>query len=734
MKRPMLVSGTAIGLSSAILVLTGITALPFLLLITVSVFILYLIKPLKLRQKIIIPTICISVILSCVCFTAYHLTKIAPSMKLDKVVTSISGKIITTPQTNSYGTNFTLKTDTIGNNEHTTKISVFVPLGSEKDFKLYDYISLSNTKLEIVRDDYNNPDSTSMGDGVILETTAENINILWESERTPYYYCLRFKELVTEQIKSYLDSYDSGFLLGMLFGDKENLDSDITNDFSKTGIAHLLAVSGLHTGTWCSYIIIFLKLLRLKEKTHNAICLLFLCGFCVVSAFTPSVLRASIMMAVVLLAPFFKEEQDSLNSLGFAVTLLVLKNPYIITSVSFLLSVSATLGVLISPYISTKVTKLIRSIKNTKIQKLVCYFSNNLIISSFADLFTLPVMAYFFGTFSIVAPLTNILCVKLSFWGMLLGIVSTAVSFIPQNAVQLTSVFLFRITSLLLRLVMKTADYIANFKFCSIPVHKEYFIIGIFISVLLLLIAFLIFKKKQNAKIIKAFSVVCAVSMALCIVLPCTKLTPSTLTVLNVGNGVNVSIRSGLHYGFLNCGTNTDDTPYNYLPRATCENLEYTYISKYNTKTNSITALLSNHFPDTTIVTEYVKESFRENGKELPDNTIIADTYKYTLNNEITLETVDTYGMNCAIIESSEKSVAVCYGTHTDLNTVFDSYGTPDILILSQNIPEELPENVETLIISSGSDVIINKNITTLKTQCNEFYTTAEDGNIKILM
>ena len=260
MKRPMLVSGTAIGLSSAFLVFFGIGALPFLLLGAVSVFIIYFIKPLNLREKIIIPTICISVFLSCIFFSAYHFSKITPATKLDNTITDISGKIITTPQETPYGIRFTLKTDKIGNNDKSNKIQVYLNTDYDTELKLYDYISLPDTKLEIVRDEYNKPDASSISDNIIVETQAKYCNSLWESERTPYYYCLRFKEIITEQIKAYLPQYNAGFILGMLFGDKTEIDPDITNDFRATGIAHLLAVSGLHTSVWCGYIIAFLKL------------------------------------------------------------------------------------------------------------------------------------------------------------------------------------------------------------------------------------------------------------------------------------------------------------------------------------------------------------------------------------------------------------------------------------------------------------------------------------------
>lgn len=729
----MLVSGTAIGLSSLFLILFGIKALPFLFLSAALVFVFCFIKPLKLKEKIIIPTICISVIVSCIFFGIFHFTKIAPATSIDNTITEISGKIITTPQQTSRGTEFILKADKIGNNK-STKIQVYLNSEYSIDLKLYDYISLPSTKLTVIKNDYNNPDAVSISDGVILEASANDGNVLWQSEKTPYYYCLRFKEIVTEKVNAYLTDYDAGFLLGMLFGDKTNLDSDIKNDFRVTGIAHLLAVSGLHTSIWCAYIIAFLKLFKTKEKLRNIVCLAFLCGLCVVSAFTPSVMRASIMMAVVLLAPLFNEEQDSLNSLGFGVCILTLNNPYIITSVSFLLSVSATLGVLLANRFTLSVNKTINKIKSNIGKKVFEYFESNLVISAFTGLFTLPVSAFFFGTFCTIAPITNILCVKPAFWGMLSGTVSTFVSLIPFDAAHNLTTILFKITSILLRFVTGIADFIADFKYCSFPVHKEYFILGIILILLISLIGFVIFKGKKNTKIVKILAVVCSVIMVLCIALPCTTLTPPTLTITNVGNGLNAGIRSGLHYAFFNCGTSSDETPYSTLPSATSESLDFVYISAYDTKNNSLTNGLANSKPETILLTSDVKNSYRESDKQFPTNTIISDSYTYTLNNEINVTTIDTHPAPCVIIERNEKKAFLCYGSKLNLNVLFDTYGTPDILVLSKALPEELPKKVDTLIISSDSDVIINKNLPALKKQCNNFYTTAENGDIKIIL
>lgn len=734
MKRPMLVSGTAIGLSTAFLVLSGIGALPFLLLGAVSVFIVYFIKPLKLKEKIIIPTICISVVLACIFFGAYHFTKIAPAKKLHNTVTDISGKIITTPQETAFGTKFTLKTDRIGNKNQSTKIQVLLNSDYETDFKLYDYISLPDTELTIVKNEYNKPDADSMSDGIILEAQASSLNILWKCEKTPYYYCLRLKEIVTEQITSYLDNFHAGLILGMLFGDKALLDGDITNDFRATGIAHLLAVSGLHTSTWCGYIIALLKLFRIKEKWRNIACLLFLSLLCIVSAFTPSVMRASIMMAIVLFAPFFNEEQDALNSLGFAMGVLVLNNPYVITSPSFLLSFLATLGILVSINITAKAEGKLLKIKINPIRKIAEYISSSMLTSVFAGIFTLPVVAYFFGFFSVLSPISNIICVKPAFWSLLSAVVAAAISFIPNNITHSLSIFLFDITELLSDFVINTADALEKFRFCTLPTHKEYFICGIILVALTSFLSFLVYTKKKNKAIIKLSAVISAVFMILSIILPCTRLTPATVSVINVENGVNVSLRQGLSYAYFNCGASSDDISYDVVPVSKCESLDFLYIGNANETTNKLTNALLSYSPEATVITQYSKGALNESNVELTENTIIADSYIYRFNEEITIETVDTYPVGCVIIKGYEKTVAISYGSSSELDFIFNTYGTPDILVLSESIPEGLPENVNTLIISSNSDIIINKNISALKNQCNKFYTTAENGDLKIIL
>ena len=136
--------------------------------------------------------------------------------------------------------------------------------------------------------------------------------------------------------------------------------------------------------------------------------------------------------------------------------------------------------------------------------------------------------------------------------------------------------------------------------------------------------------------------------------------------------------------------------------------------------------------PETTVITEYVKGNLNECNIDLPQNTIISNSYTHKFNNEITVQVVDTYPASCAIIMGSEKTVLISYGDNNELPSLFETYGKPDVLILSEDLPDKLPEYIDTLIISSDSDIITNKNLTTLKNQSKIFHTTENEINEKL--
>jgi competence protein ComEC len=259
-------------------------------------------------------------------------------------------------------------------------MNVSVPQGDE-DIKLFDVVSLYEAEASILKNEKNRFDTTSFSDGIFLFASSLGYDVLDEADKTPYYYCIKLKAFVTQRVSEYLEANETGFLNGMLFGDKSQIDDETLQDFRYSGVAHLLAVSGLHTSLWCGLISGLLGAFIKDKRKVGIICILFLFLFCIISGFTPSILRASFMMALVFIAPFFNKEQDTLNSLGFAVVAISLLNPYVVISPSFLLSASATLGILFLNGKSELITNFTKKIKNVYLMKFVNYLVLSVAIS-----------------------------------------------------------------------------------------------------------------------------------------------------------------------------------------------------------------------------------------------------------------------------------------------------------------------------------------------------------------
>lgn len=732
MKRPMLICGITLTMVGAFLVLFQKPAAIVSVSLAALVFILYLIKPLKLRKHIIIPTICIAAIIISLQFEIYTELKITPALEYDGRITSLSGKVITLPEESGSNIKFILKADTIDHKTENIKISVTLP-NNTNDIDLYDYVSLQNAKLYVPRNSNNNYDFNQASDGILLCASSESAEALWQAERTPQYYLLKLKEAVALQTDMFLGNDTAGILKGMLFGGSNHISSDTAKAFKASGIAHLLAVSGLHTSLWCGLLLAILDLLNANKKIKSIICIAVLLILCTVSGFTPSVVRASLMMLSVLSAPFFKREADSFNSLGTAVSSILLFNPYTVASISFQLSVASTLGVLTAVKYEKKITQISEKIKPRTVRALVKYIISSLTISAFASLFTLPISAYHFNLFSLFAPVTNLLSIRLAFYGMITGVVATVLSFIHLPVIKEISLFIFDLTEVLLGTVSKIAIKISDIKYCTVPIHKKWLILALIISLLFVLCGIIAYKAKKNKSAVTITCLLVALAMLitnLAPVLPASRYA-HTITVISSGDNINIVVRSGLRYAYiLNTQEQIPSTAYNYLPKATCETLDYLLVPYISTfALIKLPMFCDNLKPQETHINNTIKQIASKNNISLPQNTFTSVGGKYALSDKINIEIVDTSRIQYAIIRGNEKTVYV----HLHGNTDFSEFVDPspaDIFIYKGTIPEN-PLEADTAIISADSDIIKNSHLSKLKTSVGTVYVTAMDGDIE---
>ncbi|MEE8706614.1 MAG: ComEC/Rec2 family competence protein [Oscillospiraceae bacterium] len=306
---------------------------------------------------------------------------------------------------------------------------------------------------------------------------------------------MKLREQLLSNIWDYLSKKAAGLGGALLLGDKVSLSQQIVDDFRLAGVIHLMSVSGFHMGIMTQLFFFLLTFVPISHRRKNLFAVFGIWLFMAVTAFTPSVLRSGIMYLIMLIGRFFYRRADSLNSLGFAVFLICLMDPFSAADPGFLLSVSATLGILIfaSPLIKCFLRHWPEKMRSNKFLK---NFSEILSITVSSMLFTLPVILIYFHTFTPASILSNF-CLLWPVALFLYTVAGTAVlGGIP--GVKILAVPFSWAAEHLADGILKTVHWIASLPYASISVSEEFsqfFLVCVF---LLFGITFLCFCSKKN--------------------------------------------------------------------------------------------------------------------------------------------------------------------------------------------------------------------------------------------
>jgi competence protein ComEC len=142
---------------------------------------------------------------------------------------------------------------------------------------------------------------------------------------------------------------DSGALIpGMVLGDTSLQSATFKNEMRRSGLTHLVAVSGANFAIVSTFILYLMQFVFRKIPLRLGATTVFLIAFIALVRPSPSVLRAAAMAAVLLIAQGTHRGRDSLPALGFAIAAVVVADPWQVRDPGFALSVLATAGLLIA--------------------------------------------------------------------------------------------------------------------------------------------------------------------------------------------------------------------------------------------------------------------------------------------------------------------------------------------------------------------------------------------------
>lgn len=169
-----------------------------------------------------------------------------------------------------------------------------------------------------------------------------------------------------ENINEILGNEEAALCIGVLVGDREAISEEVEDDFQKSNLTHMLAVSGSHI----TYIInaLAIMLSKTSKRFGKVFTIVFLVFFMALTGFTSSVVRASIMGMLILVASLVHRKSDTFNNLGISSLIILLVNPYAIADVGFTLSFGGTIGiVLLGSKVMKLLYKIVENVTNGKV-------------------------------------------------------------------------------------------------------------------------------------------------------------------------------------------------------------------------------------------------------------------------------------------------------------------------------------------------------------------------------
>ena len=283
----------------------------------------------------------------------------------------------------------------------------------------------------------------------------------------------------------------------LTLGYKEDLEPELKHHFQASGAAHVLAVSGLHTGIIYGLLLWLLTLggrfkplyeNRWGRWTISLIIIVAMWGYAWLTGMTPSVVRAVLMVTIFEIGRIAYRQAFSLNTIAAAAVIILLIHPSDLWNISFQLSFAATFSI-VAVAGTIRYFDLSRS-RSLVFRKLMTYIIGILIVSLAAQLGTIPISAFYFKQMSVYFLLTNLIVLPLASLLVPLGLTTIALGGCGLGTV------IGKMTWGVAWLMNHSVEWIESLPGCTVLMHVNGWMIAVYYVLLML---FYVFVLRKNA-------------------------------------------------------------------------------------------------------------------------------------------------------------------------------------------------------------------------------------------
>lgn len=201
----------------------------------------------------------------------------------------------------------------------------------------------------------------------------------------------KFRNYTESTFYNNLNKKNADIILSIILGDVNYLDDELYDNIKAIGLAHIFAVSGTHIVIMYVFLLNAFKFIFSRRTSWIlSWCIIWFYGFLI--GFPLSIMRALVMFTLLFGSEVLYRKYNSFNSIGLAALILAIYNPFWIFDAGFLLSFSAALSFIIyNKYIKPE---------NNILKNLYMYL--------FLQIFTLPVIVYYFNFVPVMGVLYNL--------------------------------------------------------------------------------------------------------------------------------------------------------------------------------------------------------------------------------------------------------------------------------------------------------------------------------------
>ena len=666
----------------------------------------------------------ISVLAAVLSIFLYQNNKVTPiiSSYADKEIT-VEGYICDELHFNKSFTTCVIQTEKINGESASTKISY--TMHQSYDVYPFDKIKVTLTPKESGYD-------YQKSKGVFLyafEQDNENLTTTGEKHYSVRSFAFSVRNQMKQVLERSLDENGAALAEAVLLGDKQALPADVRQAFNETGLSYLIVVSGMHLALVTMLLRLLLRKLNAKPWISFIIIAVFTLCFMAITGFTPSVMRAGIMLLIVYFGKMLYRDADGINSLGIAALALTLFNPYSVGNIGMLLSFAATFGILLwadpinrfllevmhlkrKPRIKQKAgfkSKAAGFIK-MPVKAVIAFFSTSVA----ATLFVIPVVILFFGRLTPLTVLLSLIAYPLTSAVLLLAMLLVLLSAIMPFFAFWGKLFAPPL-NLFADMLTAAVTGFSKLPFASIPANEAYYYIWIAVTAMLVVCGYIFHARK-----IYIFSAITISVLTLTVGWAVTYLTSDTSAKLEIyrgGSGYSVLAEKERNASLLICNDiktykdMTDNTRFDYL-----------MLTGKNVRNQSIYSELSENCDiSKTIIYEkdYATDNASDDGFF---NFGDGAEFSLALNSDINIKVISAKGRVYQFIYSNSASVLIL-PDKADSRVLPEEYLSADCALLAGEVKEPqllncgryLAVNDKALVGINSSELIQDGESVTIK-------------------